>query len=386
MENYNEQRVYNNFCLYFNAISEPRQPGKIKHLLSEVLFISTIAVISGADDFEEIADYADAKKNWLSTILKLPYGIPSHDTFNRILCAIDPSEFEQAFINWISVYRNNLPQTEEKDIIPIDGKTICNSADKNKGIKALHMVSALSTKYGLILGQQKCYEKSNEIIAIPELLKMLDIKGSIITIDAMGTQKNIANKIIEKNADYILALKGNQGNLYQEVVDLFDKIKTQQFEYYIYQQDTEIDKGHGRIETRHCVTINNLDWLYEIQYWKGIKSIAKITSTVFKNEQETTEVRYYISSLDGNANLINRAVRKHWHIENKLHWVLDVLFKEDYCRVRTGNGAENLSILRKIALNKLKSENSTKDSLKQKRKKASWQDSYAIKILLEMMK
>jgi len=385
MESYNETLIYNNFNQYFNDISDPRQIAKVKHPFSEILFITVMAVIAGAEDFVDIAQYAKFKKDWLSTFLNLPAGVPSHDTFNRLLCAIDPSQFEQCFIDWISCYREQLPVEQQMDVIAIDGKTVCNSADKRNGKKPIHMVSAYSTRYGLILGQQKCYEKSNEITAIPELLSVLDIKGAIITIDAMGTQKDIANKIIDKGADYILALKGNHSNLHKEVIDLFEKTKTPSFEHYIHDQNTEIDKGHGRIETRHCTTIQKLDWLYEPQFWTGLKSIAKVTSTVFKNGAETTEDRYYISSLLINAELFNIAIRKHWHIENKLHWVLDVVFNEDYCRVRKGNGAENLSIIRKIALNKMKSDNSMKKSMKSKRNIAAWSDSYAIKIMYEMM-
>lgn len=279
-----------------------------------------------------------------------------------------------------------MPQTSEKDVVPIDGKTICNSKDTSNGQKAVHMVSAMSTKYGLILGQKKCYEKSNEITAIPALLATLDVKGAIITIDAMGTQKNIAKTIIERKADYILALKGNQGNLNKEVVDFFEKANTPAFAHYLYQQDKDVDKGHGRIETRFCQTITNLDWLYEARQWKGIQSIAKVTSSVIKGDKETIEERYYISSLDGNASLLNRAIRKHWHIENKLHWVLDVLFKEDYSRIRTGNGAENMSIIRKIALNKLKNDSSVKASLKSKRNMAAWDSNYALNIMSQMMR
>ncbi|MBI5417753.1 ISAs1 family transposase [Candidatus Poribacteria bacterium] len=381
-----DQSAYTLFNNYFASISDPRQISKIKHLLSEILFITVLAIIAGAEDFEDIALFAKTKFQWLSTFLKLPGGIPSHDTFNRVLCMLSPQEFEQSFISWVSDYRTGIAPTDEKDIICVDGKTICNSGDKIRGSKAIHMVSALSTKYGLILGQRKCEEKSNEITAIPALLALLDIRGTIITIDAMGCQKKIAKKIISKMADYILALKENQGNLYKEVVDLFDKVKTPEFAHYIEQQDTEIDKGHGRIETRHCIIINNLKWLYEIHQWEGVKCIVKITSTVIKNDKETEETRYYISSLYGNARLINRAIRKHWHIENKLHWVLDVLFKEDYCRVRSGNGAENLSIVRRIALNKLKADTTFQGSLKAKRKRAAWNDNYACKIFSEMMK
>lgn len=384
MKNVIDKSVYDVFNEYFNHIPDERQTFKIKHLLNEILFISVLAVISGADDFEEIEQYGKEKYKWLKTFLVLPEGIPSHDTFNRVLCMIDPKKFQQSFIDWVSDIRNSIPIPENKDVVSIDGKTICNSHDKRKGKKAIHMVSALSSEYGLILGQRKCAEKSNEITAIPELLDMLYLAGTVITIDAMGCQKNIASKIIDKGADYLLALKGNQGNLYKEVIEMFERVKKPEFKKYIYQEDTEEGKDHGRIEKRHCITINKLDWLYEVHAWKDIKSIVKIISTVFKDGKETVEERYYISSLTGNANFINRAVRKHWYIENKLHWILDVIFKEDYCRIRTGNGAENFNTVRKIAINTIKRDTSEKGSLKKKRKKASWNDAYAMKIMNSM--
>lgn len=390
-ENIKDKAVYDVFDEYFAHIDDPRQAHKIKHSLSEILFIAILAIIAGADDFNEIARYAKLKKDWLATFLKLPGGIPSHDTFNRVLCLIDAGQFQQSFVDWVDDIRNSikisdiqLDALQEKDVISIDGKTVCNSKDSATGKKAIHMVSALSSKHGLVLGQQKCYEKSNEIKAIPKLLDMFLIEGSVITIDAMGCQKKIASKIIGNKADYVLALKGNQGNLYNEVIDLFEKTNTPGFKKYIHQCDTQLEKDHGRIEQRECVTIENFDWLYEIHQWQGVKSIAKITATVDRGGRQTSEVRYYISSLPGNANFINRAVRKHWFIENKLHWILDVVFKEDYCRVRTGNGAENLNTIRKIALNTIKMDKSVKTSFKNKRKMCGWNDNFALYVLKNM--
>lgn len=390
-DNIRDKDVYDVFNEYFAHIDDPRQAHKIDHLLSEVLFITVLAIIAGADDFNEIAKYAKMKYHWLASFLKLPGGVPSHDTFNRVLCLIDAEQFQQSFVDWVNDIRNSIKlpdinegSLENKDVISIDGKTACNSRDNVTGKKAIHMVSALSSKYGLVLGQQKCYEKSNEITAIPQLLDMFLIEGSVITIDAMGCQKDIAAKILRRKADYILALKGNQGNLYKEVTDLFDKVNTREFEKYIHQRDTQLEKDHGRIEQRDCVTIENLDWLYEIQQWPGVKSIAKITATVIKGEQQSTEDRYYISSLPGKADFINRAVRKHWFVENKLHWILDVIFKEDYCRVRTGNGAENLNTIRKIALNTIKRDNTVQTSFKNKRKMCAWNDNFALNILKNM--
>ena len=275
MENTNEQKVYGNFTQYFGSITEPRQIAKIEHKLTEILFITIMAIISGCEDFQEIHGYGKKKKDWLSTFLELPGGIPSHDTFNRVICMIDSGEFEKNFVSWVSDYTSQInTSSEEPEVIPIDGKTVCNSINKRKGNKAIHMVSALSTKYGLILGQQKCAEKSNEIIAIPLLLNMLDIIGAIVTIDAMGCQKKIAVKIIRGGANYILALKENQANLYKEVVDFFEKIKQPEFAHYVYQHDSQLDKDHGRIEQRDCITVNNLNWLLEVQGWEGIRSIV----------------------------------------------------------------------------------------------------------------
>jgi len=392
MDTINEDAVYEVFNEYFSHINDPRQAHKIKHLLSEILFITVLAVIAGADDFNEIEKYCKTKYKWLSIFLKFPGGIPSHDTFNRVLCIIDADQFQQFFVDWVSDIRTGIEPDDnkikelEKDIISVDGKTVRRSKDDNNGKKAIHMVSAFSSKSGLVLGQQKCFEKSNEITAIPALLTVLLIKGAIITIDAMGCQKKIAKKIIKKEADYVLAIKGNQPNLFKEVIDMFEKIKTPEFERYKYQTETEVGKDHGRIETRECVTINNLDWLLETKQWMGIKSIAKVTATVWHQAsgKETVEERYYISSLTGNAALINRAVRKHWYVENKLHWVLDVIFKEDYSRVRTGNGAENLTTIRKIALNTIRMDNSVKTSIKNKRKMCGWDDNYALNILKNM--
>lgn len=391
MSTIKEDSVYEVFNEYFSHVEDPRQAHKIDHLLNEILFMAVLAVIAGADDFNEIAKYCKTKYKWLSTFLKLPGGIPSHDTFNRVLCMIDANQFQQSFVDWVGDIRtcntSDINTEEpEKDVISIDGKTVRRSRDDNNGKKAIHMVSAFSSRFGLVLGQQKCYEKSNEITAIPALLKMLLVKGAVITIDAMGCQKNIAKKIIKKGADYILAIKGNQANLYKEVIDIFEKVNTPEFAHYAHQKETEVDKDHGRIETRECTSIINLGWLYEIHQWVGVKSIAKVTARVQHQAsgKETVEDRYYISSLPGNAAFINRAVRKHWHVENKLHWVLDVVFKEDYSRVRTGNGAENLTTIRKVALNTIRMDNTVKTSIKNKRKMCGWSDSYALNILKNM--
>lgn len=264
MNTINEDAVYEVFNEYFSHIEDPRQAHKIDHLLSEILFVTVLAVIAGADDFNEIAKYCKTKYNWLSTFLEFPGGIPSHDTFNRMLCMIDAAQFQQSFVDWVADIRNSAkPGDDEtgvtgKDVVSFDGKTVRRSRNGNNGKKTIHMVSAFSSKFGLVLGQKKCLEKSNEITAIPALLTMLPIKGAVITIDTMGCQKKIAGKITKMGTDYILAIKGNQTNLYKEVVDMFEKVKTPGFAHYVFQTETETDKDHGRVETRECVTINNL--------------------------------------------------------------------------------------------------------------------------------
>ena len=394
MEKKCENTAYKAFEEYFSNVEDPRQPSKVKHLLEEVLFITVLAVISGCDDFNEIAEYAHYKQAWLKTFLKLPGGTPTHDTFNRVLCLINPAQFRNSFIGWIDHIRNGLRlsageiaggEQHPGEVICIDGKTVCGSKDRHADKKPIHMVSAYASEQELVLGQLKCYEKSNEITAIPELLDMLDIEGAIITIDAMGCQKKIAETILNKKADYILAVKDNQGNLHKEITDMFSKADTPAFSHYLHECDTWVEKDHGRVETRECKLIRNLGWLYEIQSWKGVECILKITSSVLRDGKTIGEERFYISSIQElTANAANRAVRKHWHIENKLHWVLDMVFKEDYARARTENAAENLTTIRKIALNAMKLEKSDKCSLKIKRKKAGWDDSYALKILLNI--
>lgn len=388
MENntFKDEKAYEVFNEYFSQIDDPRQAHKVWHSLSEILFITVLAVIAGCDDFGETAEYAKRKQKWLKSFLTLPHGIPSHDTFNRVFCLIIPSQFQQAFIDWTADIRTGIRarltnQTTEQEVISLDGKTARNSRDETAGIKAIHMVSALATKSGPVPGQQKCHEKSNEITAIPILLKMLHIAGAIITIDAMGCQKNIAETIIKGKADYLPAAKANQGNLLKEIVDMFEKVKTPEFSKYIHQTDKQIDKDHGRIEQRECITIRNPDRLYEAQKWHKIKSIAKITATVTQKGKTSVENRYCITSLSGDAKLINKAVRSHWHIENKLHWVLDVAFKEDLQRHRIGNTAENLTTVRKIAFNAIKQDKTSRKSFKVKRKSCGWDDNLALNIL-----
>jgi predicted transposase YbfD/YdcC len=356
-------------AFYFSNVSDPRAEN-CSHNLIDIFTITILGSICGCEDWESITIYAQYKEEFLKQFLELPHGIPSHDTFERVFKRINPLEFEKCFIDWTK----SLCIRNVKGIISIDGKTLRSSGDKKGSKSAIHMVSAWSDDNQLVLGQLKVDSKTNEIKAIPLLLDLLDIKGSIITIDAMGCQKEIAAKIVNEGADYILALKGNQSNLLEEVENAFNQCTAS---YY----DKKVDKDHGRIETRECSVINDMDWIYESENWLGFKSIIKLDSQRIINEKIESETRYYISSLLDNATNFNSYIRKHWGIENSLHWVLDVNFNEDKNRNRTGNSAENLTVVRRITLNILKSDKSNRLSINKKRLKASFDNNYLLKIL-----
>ncbi len=346
-----------------------RNSGNKRHELVDIITISICAVISGADSWEEIETYGKIKKDWLTTFLALPNGIPSHDTFNRVMSSIEPDNFETCFNKWVS---SLLEATDE--IIHIDGKTIRGA--KVNGKSPIHMVSAWASENNIVLGQIKVDEKSNEISAIPVLIENLAVEKTIITIDAMGCQKEIAHKIIEHKADYILALKKNQKALFKEVVDEFRFSK-------IEKSSIDLDYGHGRIETRVCSVINTFDIVTLHEEWTNLKTIIRIESTRdFKSTDKVeNSCRYYISSLNQSAEKFQEMIRSHWAIENKLHWTLDVAFGEDYNRKRTKNASQNFSLINKIALNLLKNDASQKLGIKSKRMIAGWDENYLLKIL-----
>ena len=356
----------------FGQIEDHRSHINQLHNLVDILLIGIIAVICGAETWEQMVRFAKSKETFLKSFLELPNGIPSKVTINRVFSAIDSEQFESYFIEWV----NSISDLSKGQIIAIDGKTIRGA--KSHGKKSpIHMVSAWACKNNLVLGQVKTAEKSNEITAIPELLNMLNITGNTITIDAMGTQKEIAKKIIAQDADYILAVKANQPQLLERIEDEFRFSK--KTETY-----TNHDLDHGRIETRTCSVIKNFQFIEQNNGWENLRSIIRIESTrEFKNSEKTTEkaTRYYISSLQNNANEFQGKIRSHWAIENKLHWTLDVAFSEDASRKRAGNAAQNYSILLKIALNVLKNDSSKKSSIKSKRLEAGWNENYLLKIL-----
>jgi predicted transposase YbfD/YdcC len=349
-----------------------RRSHKQLYDLESILLIGIISVICGADSWNEMESYAQSKEEFLRTFLDLPNGIPSHDTFNRVFSNIDSSQFESCFINWV----NTLLELQPKEIVAIDGKTI-RGAKANGKKSPVHMVSAWANDNNLVLGQVKVSEKSNEITAIPKLLEVLSIEDSIVTIDAMGCQTEIASAITAKDADYILAVKGNQKQLLEHIEDEFRFGET-------IEAHTNEGLDHGRIETRKCSIISDFKFIPENNNWDKLSTIIKIESTrEFKNSEKPTEMatRYYISSLKANPEDFQKAIRSHWAIENKLHWTLDVAFSEDASRKRKGNAAQNFSVLNKIALNLLKNEKSSKIGVKSRRMKAGWDNYYLIKVL-----
>ncbi|WP_158288404.1 ISAs1 family transposase [Mucilaginibacter psychrotolerans] len=370
------------FHKHFRWIPDPRRGNHKLHNLVEVLLLSVIAVICGAESWYDMEAFGNDKKEFLKQFLSLEHGIPSHDTFNRVFMVIDVRLFERAFRAWTAELSQVLAAQKqvrdegpvEKTIIAIDVKSVRKSACRQQGLGALHLVSAWSAHNQLVLGQYKVADKSNEITAIPELLSLLDIKDSVVTIDAMGTQKKIAEQIITAQGDYILSLKENQGALYEQVTSLFNSYKEDS-----YSQSH--DKGHGRIEIRTCKVIQQLNWLDEKEHLTKLSSIIKISSERIIGEKSSLQDRYYISSLPADAAWFNSSVRSHWGIENHLHWQLDVGFGEDYNTTRNGQAAQNLALVRKMAINILKADKTSKLSLKARRLKAGWNENYLIKIL-----
>jgi predicted transposase YbfD/YdcC len=356
---------------YFSELTDPRVERNREHLLEEILLIAIAAVLSGAESWNDLAEYGRSKQEWLKTFLTLPSGIASHDTFNRVIAALDPEEMEKGFVTWVS----SIARLTAGEVVAIDGKTLCGTRETGKK-KLVHMVSAWAEGNGLVLGQRKVDEKSNEITAIPKLLDALELAGTVVTIDAMGCQREIAGKIIEKRADYVLAVKDNQGLLAEQVRDSFLLLATDSVA-------EEVDCGHGRVEQRRCSVIGDLSMIEKSSEWASIQGLVRIESERYHKVtgKIEREIRYYITSLKPNAARLNRVIRQHWGIENKLHWVLDVGFGEDLDRKRAGHSAQNFSLLNRIALNLLKQEQSLKRGIKGKRLKAAWDPPYLLKLL-----
>ena len=352
-------------------MEDHRMNRKKEHLLTDIVVITLAGVVCGAENWNQIELFGRSKQAWFSTFLKLPNGIPSHDTFNRFFTFLDPDKFELIFRQWIA----SISERIKGELINIDGKTMRGARVHGKK-SLIHMVSAWASTNNLVLGQLKVNEKSNEITAIPELLETLFIEQCIVTIDAMGCQTEIAKKIKLEKAEYILAVKGNQKTLEQDIQDSFKLLKPNDF-------NESVDVGHGRVETRHCAVITNLEHLEGNSKWAGLKSIIKIDSIRYHKATKVTEkaTRFYISSLVVSAELMQKHIRSHWAIENKLHWLLDVAFHEDNSRKRAGNSAQNFSAINKIALTLLKNDTSIKASIMSKRLNAGWNEQFLKSIL-----
>lgn len=356
----------------FSQVIDPRVERTKLYPLMEIIFLCISAVVSGCQTWEEIADFGEAKQEWLSKYLPYQNGVPSHDTVNRVISLLDYRQFESCFISWAQL----LIRLPDQRVINIDGKSLRGSADSYHSKAAIHLVNAWCNEVELVLGQYRTEDKSNEITAIPSLLDLLAIQGSIITIDAMGCQKEIAAKIVEHEADYVLALKANQGELFEEVEKLFDFMPTMDAE--------KLDKDHGRIERRCCRVINDLTWLLPTDRWPGMKAVVKIETSreLVAKGSKSSESRYYITSLERSPEFFNDLIRGHWGIENKLHWSMDVLMSEDLSRKRQHNAAANFAIIRKMGLNLLKLEPSKSISINRKMKQAAMMDQYRQKVLI----
>lgn len=365
---------------HFAKMTDPRKGTLRYHKFVDVLVIGICAVTCGADDYEAIADFGRAKAEWFHSFLELPNGIPAHDTFWRVFEALNPEQFQHCFLQWMTAVRKHI----SREVIAVDGKTLRRSYAKEEDKAAIHMVSAWATTNRLVLGQQKVEAKSNEITAIPELLRALDIENCIVTIDAMGCQTAIASLIIEGKGDYLLSLKGNQSNLHDDVVLLFDDLADSQFTAYDYDYARTVDKNHGRIEIRHCWTIDypSLDGsLRGADKWQGLTTLVKVRAERSIGDKHSVEDRYFIASYQNTAAHILQNTREHWHVENSLHWVLDIAFREDESRIRKGNGPQNFAVLRHIALNLLKQNSGSKLGIKNRRLRAGWDNDYLLAVL-----
>ena len=372
-------------AVHFAELRDPRLERTKAHDLSTILVVAICAIVAGANDWVAVAEFGRSKQAWFATFLALPNGIPSHDTFWRVFRALDPDQFQTCFLNWI---RATSPLIGGQ-VIAIDGKQLRRSHDKGLGRSAIYMVSAWATANHLVLGQRKVADKSNEITAIPELLRALDLTGCLVTIDAIGCQTAIAQLIVDQGADYVLALKANQGQLYDDVALLFADLAADQYRPYAYDYAKTWNKGHGRIERREAWTISDPQVLAHLRH---ANQFARLTTVMLVRHERrcsdavSVELRYYIASCATSAAHLLRSKRRHWRIENSLHWILDIAFREDESRLRKDHGAQNFAILRHIALNLLKQETTCKVGVFNKRLKAAWDLDYMRIVLATLFK
>lgn len=363
---------------YFTNLSDPRVERTKQHLLIDIITIAICAVICGADTWVSIETYGIAKKQWLKQFLELPNGIPSHDTFARVFARIDPQQFQECFLHWIK----SISKITDGEVIAIDGKTLRRSYDKSNDKAAIHMLNAWASANRLVLGQRKVDKKSNEITAIPELIKVLDVAGCIVTIDAIGCQKSIVKLITQKQGDYIITLKKNQKNLYKNVEELFKDAISKKFDGYSHSSYHTREINHGREEIRHYLMLKDVAKQIDPKHeWANFNSIGMVESVRIVNNKTTVETRYYICSLRSNAEKLGTSIRSHWGVENSLHWVLDVTFREDDCRIRKDNAPNNFAVLRRIAINLLGQEKSKKMGIKNKQFLAAMDNNYLSQVL-----
>jgi predicted transposase YbfD/YdcC len=368
---------------YFDELEDPRSTVNLKHPLVSVVVIAMMAVLGGAGGPTAIGKWAAFKEEFLLDVLKLPNGIPRKDVFRRVLATLKPGAFQACFATWLQSLRDKAAEVTgvDKPVLAVDGKTARRSHDRSKGLGALHSVSVWASEFGLSLGQVACAEKSNEITAIPELLQLVDIQGTIITIDAMGTQKAIAATIIDRKADYVLALKGNQETLQQAVIDHIDEQSKNDFADVQARRHITKETGHGRDEIRSYIHMPVPQTLRGLELWKGLKSIGMATLVCVRDGKETTETRYYISSLEVSVKLFAHAVRSHWGIENSCHWSLDMTYREDESRIRDPHMRENFAWLNRFTLSLLK-QHPGKDSIVMKRRGCGWSENFLLEVLL----
>jgi predicted transposase YbfD/YdcC len=361
----------------FADLPDPRNLEQCQHKLIDILFIAVCAVICGADGFTDMAEFGIAKQAWLKQFLELANGIPSHDTFNRLFARLRPKELQSRLLTWIQ----SVVTLNDGDLVAIDGKTLRRSHQRQLGKEALELVSAWVRKNRLMLAQLKVAEDSNEITAVPPLLRLLELKGCIVSLDAMHCQKATVAEIREQQADYVVALKSNQGQMYEAVKGFFEDVEEGRAHFFEIQEYQTVDGEHGRIEERRYCQVNVPEDLPGRQEWRDLTSLALCESKREVKGEVSVEKRYYLSSLSVDVQRMSEAIRGHWSIENSFHWILDVVFKEDDCRVRVGEGAENLAIVRRLALSLLQQEKSVKRGVKTKRLKAALDEAYLLKIL-----
>lgn len=363
---------------HFSVIEDPRSPIGLRHPLDTLLILGLCGVICGADSWVEVEEWALAKREWLETVVELPHGIPSHDTFSRVFSLLHPQQLQTCFIRWTTA----LSERTEGEVIALDGKTVRRSFDRASDKAAIHMVSAWATRNRLVLAQVKTDEHSNEITAVPELLRLLSLKGAIVTLDAMGCQKAIAEQIVEQGGDYVLRVKANHPLLHEQLQQHFDEAHARGFAHTPHDEAESIERGHGREEERRLWSTPVPETLQQSAQWRGLLSVALVERLRTVDGKTSVEYGYYLSSLPYTlADQLLAGIRAHWGIENQVHWSLDVTFREDESRIRKGHGPENMAVIRHMALNLVRQETTPKKSLRVKRMRAAWDHEFLLRIL-----